>query len=159
MSDASGDIEATEVPSPAPREAPSAKKPMSEAKAKALEAARAKAWEKRKELGALRKQEDELDRKVKERELAVRKKKVAKALEGISDSDDDEPPPRPKTRRPATPAVSPKVPLEDLASLPTSVLTAAIAREELKRRLQVDSEQIAWASLFPGHAFPGSNSK
>ena len=142
------------------------KKKMSDAKKAALDKAREKAYAKRKELGEIRQQELALDKRIKEKELVVRKKRLEKAIAVMSDSDDSYEAYRNRkkgqrarqlARTPASPtAVSqPAVsqPL-DLHAIPREELTAAIARDELRRRVQVDSERIAWASLFPGHDFP-----
>ena len=146
-----------------PPQAPAPKKPMSDAKKAALEKAREKAYAKRAELGAIRKQEQELDKKIKDKELAVRKKKLAKAIKVMSDSDEDSDGmervmavQKKKKERSQSPimAGSQSEPEIDPRTVPRSVLTAAIAREELKRRLQVDTERIAYASLFPGREYP-----
>ena len=140
---------------------PKGKKAMSERQQAAIAAARAKAWEKRKELGDISKKERQLAKKMKLLALKKRKQKVEQRLAKLeagedssctSSSEEEAPPPPPKMK---TKALKPTRPSDEYEpppqrAAPVAEMSADVVRDLLKARIHAQAQAAAFASLFPG---------
>ena len=130
-----------------------------------LAAAREKAAAKRHEIGDVTRKAKalkELDLASKKEQVqkdiaaAVHKKPTKHAAPSLSSSqsdDDDEPPPPPRPAKGARKARPQKAQAAPPPPPNNAALTAAVARQELQRRIMADNFRTAYASMF-GVALP-----
>jgi hypothetical protein len=158
---------------------PRGKKAMTEKQQAALAAARAKAWERRKELGDISEKERQLAKKMKLLALKKRKQKVEQRLAKLeagedssctsSEEDEEPPPPKVKTK---VPVAKPTRPSEEYAKgafgeppppprdapvapkAPLAEMSAEVVRDMLKAKIHAQAQAQAFASLFPGKTNP-----
>ena len=148
---------------------PRGKKAMTEKQQAALAAARAKAWEKRKELGDISEKERQLAKKMKLLALKKRKQKVEQRLAKLeagedssctSSSEEEAPPevplaPPPKMKKRHSNALKPTRPSDEYEpppqrAAPVTEMSADVVRDLLKAKIHAQAQAAAFASLFPG---------